>query len=61
LNIQATHRVKTLEAAEYVKANLSEGNRVEKSGRVATFYLGLSDVADKLGPAVDKVINKLRA
>jgi hypothetical protein len=61
LSIQAMHRVNTLKAAEYVKASLGEESRVEKSGRVATFYLGLSDIAGQLGPAVDKAIKKHRA
>jgi hypothetical protein len=59
--IQATHHVNTLEAAEDVKANLGEESRVEEDGRVTMFHLGLSDVADKLGPAVDEAVRKRRS
>jgi len=61
LSIQATHHVNTRKEAENVKANLGEESRVEKSGSDTTFHLGLSDVADKLGPAVDKAVKKRRA
>ena len=60
-NIQAAHHVNTLEAAEDVKRHLNEESRVEKGGRVATFHLGLSYVADKLDPAVDEAVRKRRA
>lgn len=61
LSIQATHHVNTLEAAENVKPHLDEKSRMEESGGVATFHLGLSDVADKIGPAVDEAVRKHRA
>jgi hypothetical protein len=60
-NIQAAHHVNTLEAAEDVRANLGEESRMEKDGRGATLYIGLSDVADKLGVAVDEAIKKRRS
>ncbi|MEK7566773.1 MAG: hypothetical protein AAB527_01405 [Patescibacteria group bacterium] len=59
--IQAAHHTNTMEAAEDVKAHLNEESHVEKGGRVATFHLGFSDVADKLGPAVDEAVRKRRA
>lgn len=60
-SIQATHHVNTLEAAENVKGRLNEESRMEKGGGVVTLHLGLSDVADKLGPAVDEAVKKRRA
>ncbi len=59
--IQATHHVKTLESAKDVKAHLNEEDSSESHGGVRVFHLGLSDVADKLGPAVDEAVRKRRA
>mgnify|MGYP001590687272 FL=1 len=59
--IQAAHHTNTLEAAEDVKAHLNEESSSESRGSVGVFRLGLSDVADKLGPAVDEAVRKRRA
>ena len=59
--IQAAHHTNTLEAAEDVKAHLDEESSSESHGGVGVFHLGLSDVADKLGPAVDEAVRKRRA
>ncbi|OGZ10668.1 MAG: hypothetical protein A3D67_02240 [Candidatus Lloydbacteria bacterium RIFCSPHIGHO2_02_FULL_51_22] len=59
--IQATHHTNTLEAAEDVKTHLNEGSSSEIRGGVVVFHLGLSDVAGKLGPAVDDAIGKHKA
>lgn len=59
--IQAVHHVNTLEAAENVRAHLDEKSHSESHGNVGVFHLGLSDVADKLGPAVDEAVRKQRA
>ena len=42
------------------KAHLNEGSSSESRGGVEVFHLGLSDVADKLGPAVDEAVKKHR-
>ena len=55
-SVQAAHLVNTVAAAEEVKANLNEKSRWDGS----TFHLGLADVADKLGPRVDRSLKKLR-
>lgn len=51
---QATHDVSTLKAAEDVKVHLNE----ETSVKGNTIKLDLADVAHKLEPVVDKVIQK---
>lgn len=59
-DIQATHHVNTLEAAEDVKSRLDEESSMETSKGVVIFHLGLSDMKDKLGPRVDETIKKRR-
>lgn len=59
--IQVTHYVNTLESAEDVKAHLGEESRLETRENVVVFHLGFSDIADKLGPAVDEAVKKRRA
>ena len=54
------HYVNTMEAAENVKSHLDEESCVEENGDTTILRLGLSDVADELGPAVDEAIKKRR-
>jgi len=58
--IQATHATSTLRSAKETRQYLSEESRKEKRGGITIFYLGLSDVTDKLGPAIDNAIRKLK-
>jgi len=58
--IQTMHATSTLRSAEETRRYLSEESRREERGGVTIFHLGLSDVADKLGPAVDNAVRKLR-
>ncbi|MBI2462654.1 MAG: hypothetical protein HYV65_00180 [Candidatus Spechtbacteria bacterium] len=58
---QATHHMSTLEAAEDVKADLNKETTVANSEGIVILSLGLADVADVLGPAVDRAIEKRRA
>ena len=53
---QQAHKEGTLDAAADVKVNLNEESRLEENGGVAVLTLGTADVADVLGPAVDKAI-----
>lgn len=55
--IQEAHATGKLEAAAAVKANLDRETVTTKDGGVAIIQMGLADVADKLGPAVDKAID----
>jgi len=61
LTIQARHHVGTLESAEHVRASLQEESRFERHGEVVVVRVGLADVADKLGPAVDKAVKAREA
>ena len=59
--IQATHHVNTLESAEDVKSRLDEASYMESNGNVGVLHLGLAEVADQLGPAVDDAVRKQRS
>lgn len=59
--IQTAHHVNTLESAEDVKSHLDEASYLETDGNTGVLHLGLADVADKLGPAVDNAVRKRRS
>lgn len=54
--IQTTHQVNMQESAKDAKEQLNKESHLEITGDVAVLKLGLSDAADKLGPAIDKAI-----
>ncbi len=56
VSTQTAHHVNTVAAAEEVRANLDEKSTWDGS----VLYLGLADVADKLGPKVDESLKKQR-
>jgi len=54
---QEKHQVGTMEQAEEVRSRLHEESRTEHLGRnTVVMHLGLNDVADVLGPAVDRAM-----
>ena len=53
---QERHRNTTLGAAGVAKASLGEETTLEENGDVGVMHLGLSDVAEHLDPAVDRVL-----
>lgn len=61
LTIQATHHVNTLESAEKTKEHLGDKSSTGGSKSFPVFRLGLDDVADVLGPAIDQAVEKRRA
>ena len=62
LTSQMRHHVGTVESAEEAKAHLHEESCFEGvRGGMASLQLGLGDMADKLGPAVNKVIKENEA
>ena len=54
--ILAIHRSKTLEEAERVRRRLAENITVYEEESFYACQLGLSDVADSLGDAIDKAV-----
>lgn len=54
--IQETHRANTRESAQEVKGRIHEESRFTHGADGAVLHLGLADVADKLGPAVDRAV-----
>lgn len=55
--IREAHQASKLEAAAHIKANINQESKMEvgKDG-VPVYTLGVADVADELGPAVDKAL-----
>ncbi|MCK5300057.1 MAG: hypothetical protein KAJ54_02805, partial [Candidatus Aenigmarchaeota archaeon] len=53
-SVQKTHITGTQDSAEYVKTQIHKKTKIEDG----IIHLGLSDVADDLGPKVNKVIKK---
>lgn len=51
---QEQHRSAVLDSAEDVRSRLTEKTTLRDEGGLRMLTLGLADVADKLGPAVDK-------
>lgn len=62
LTSRLQHHVGTTKSAEDVKAHLHEKSHFEQVGEEEVcLRLGLGDMADKLGPIVDKVIEENKA
>lgn len=55
--VQEAHKTHTRAAAGVTKASLDEETTFESEGGVAHVKLGLSDMAEHLGPKVDRVID----
>ena len=56
-SIQETHKTSTVNAALNVQDNILTKSSVDDCVGMKTLNLGLSDVAEKLSPAIDKVLN----
>ena len=56
--IQATHHINTLGSAKATKASLDKESRLESHDGFTVLRLGLAEVADKLGPAIDEAVRK---
>lgn len=57
---QAEHFANTKESAVDVLRQLDEETTTETSEGIPTVHMGLADVADVLGPAVDEAVRKLK-
>lgn len=47
-------------AADITRQEMDRPNSVEQKPKAAVFTLGLADVADRLGPAVDKALDSIK-
>jgi len=54
--IHTTHEAAKQAAAEFVRSHLHDSTTSKVEGGVGYITLGLSDVADALGPAIDRAI-----
>lgn len=55
---QELHRNKTLGAAGVAKASLEEETTLEEHDSTTVVHLGLADHAERLGPAIDRVLDR---